>query len=206
MASGVSGRAIAFLATDGVDERELADSWRALADAGADVHLVSLEGGEIRGTQPDDIAARFPVGRVLSEVRAGQYSALVLPGGHANLDRLRTHPGAVAFVRAFIDADKPVAAIGDAVGVLVAADAVRGRTVTSSPDLAAVVREAGGAWVDEPVVVDQKLVTTRGVDALPRFGARVLEVFAEAIDERRLDFTVEQSFPASDPPPGPAAS
>ncbi len=206
MANGVSGRAIAFLATDGVDERQLADSWGALADAGADLHLVSLAGGEIRGTQPDDVAPRFPVGRVLSEVRAGQYDGLVLPGGRANLDRLRADPAVLAFVRAFVDADKPVAAVGDAVGVLVAADAVRGRTVTSSPDLANEVRESGGDWVDQPVVVDQKLVTARGADDLPRFGARVLEVFDEAIDERRLDFTVEQSFPASDPPPGPGAS
>lgn len=204
MPSGVSGRAIAFLATDGVDERELADSWGVLADAGADLHLVSLEGGEIRGRQPDDVAARFPVGRVLSEVRAGQYDGLVLPGGRANIDRLRTQAAAIAFVKAFVDADKPVAAVGDAVGVLIAADAVRGRTVTSSPDLANEVSQAGGDWVDQPVAVDQKLVTARGADDLPRFGARVLEVFDEAIDERRLDFTVEQSFPASDPPPGPA--
>jgi protease I len=129
----------------------------------------------------------------------------VLPGGTANLERLRATPAAVAFVKAFIDADKPVAAIGEAPGILVQADVVRGRTLTSSANVAAEIRESGGEWVDQPVVVDQKLITSRGPDDLPRFCDRITELFGEAIDERRLDFTVEQSFPASDPPPGPGA-
>ena len=205
MTSGLARRPIAFLATDGVDQRELAEPWTALADAGADLHLVSLRGGEIQSTAADDVAGRFPVDRLLSEVRAGQYDALVLPGGAGNLDRLRTERATVGFVKAFMDADKPVAAIGGAAAILLAADALRGRSVTSAPDLAAGVRAAGAEWVDRPVVVDQKLITGRGGEDLAVFCARLVALFGDAIEERRLDFTVEQSFPASDPPPGPTA-
>jgi protease I len=206
MATGVTGRAIAFLAAEGVDQHELAEPWDALSGAGADVRLVSLEGGEIGSTAPDDVAARFAVDRVLSNVRAGQYDALVLPGGKASVERLRSDPAVAAFVKAFVDADKPVAAIDDAVGLLVEAGVVRGRTLTSSHSLAADVRNAGGEWVDKPVVVDQKLITSREPGDLTRFCARILDLFGDAIDERRLDSTVEQSFPASDPPPGPTTA
>jgi len=110
MPSGVSGRKIAVLATDGVDQRELAEPWDALSSAGAELHLISLEAGEIQATVDDEPAGRFAVDRVVTDVRAREYDGLLLPGGVANPDRLRTHPGAVAFVRAFMDADKPVAA------------------------------------------------------------------------------------------------
>jgi protease I len=203
MASGVSGRKIAFLATDGVEQRELAEPWDALSRAGAELHLVSIQRGDIRAEHDDEPAERFTVDRVVSEVRAGDYDGLVLPGGLANPDRLRTHADAVAFVRAFMDADKPVAAICHGAWMLVEADSVRGRSLTSWPSLRTDIQNAGGLWVDREVETDQRLVTSRKPADLRAFNAKVLEVFGAAIDERRQDFVVEQSFPASDPPPGP---
>ena len=203
MPSGVKGRKIAFLATDGVEKRELAEPWTALSDAGAELHLISVRGGEIRATEGDQPAGHFTVDRLLHEVRAGDYDALVLPGGVANPDRLRMHEGAVSFVRAFVDADKPVAAICHAPWLLIEADSVRGRSLTSWPSLKTDIRNAGGLWVDRPVETDQKLITSRKPDDLPAFCAKILQLFPAAIDERRHDFVVEQSFPASDPPPAP---
>ena len=203
MASGVSGRKIAFLATDGVEQRELAEPWDVLSRAGAELHLVSIQRGDIRAEHDDEPAERFTVDRVVSEVRAGDYDGLVLPGGVANPDRLRTHADAVAFVRAFMDADKPVAAICHGAWMLVEADSVRGRSLTSWPSLRTDIQNAGGLWVDREVETDQRLVTSRKPADLRAFNAKVLEVFGAAIDERRQDFVVEQSFPASDPPPGP---
>jgi protease I len=202
MASGVTGRKIAFLATSSVDARELAEPWEALADAGAELHLVSLDAGEIHasGSTP---AARFSVDRVVTDVRSGQYAGLVLPGSADYPRELPTYAGAVGFVRGFMDADKPVAAIGHGSRLLVDADAVRGRTLTSPRSLEPEIRRAGGDWVDRPVVVDQRLITSRGPEDVVAFCSKVLSLFGEAIDERRLDLTVEQSFPASDPPPGP---
>jgi|SRR5687768_5879965 len=205
MPAGVNGRKIAFLATDGVDQRELAEPWDALSRAGADLHLISVHGGEIQAERENMPAGRFAVDRVVSDVRAGDYDGLVLPGGVANPDRLRTHPDAVAFVRAFMEADKPVAAICHAPWVLIEADVVRGRTLTSWPSLRTDIRNAGGLWVDREVETDQRLITSRRPDDLPAFNAKVLAVFGSAIDERRQDAVGEQSFPASDPPPGPGS-
>ena len=206
MSGGVNGRKIAFLATDGVEQRELAEPWDALTRAGADLHLISVHPGEIQAERDGKPAGRFAVDRVVSEVRAGEYDALVLPGGVANPDRLRTDDGAVAFVRAFMDADKPVAAICHGPWMLIEADAVRGRTLTSWPSLRTDVRNAGGQWVDREVELDQRLITSRNPDDLPAFNAKILAVFGAAIDERRQDSVVEQSFPASDPPPGPGST
>lgn len=205
MPVGVAGRKIAFLATDGVDQRELAEPWDALTRAGAELHLISIERGEIQAERDGEPAGRFVVDRLVSEVRAGEYDGLVLPGGVANPDRLRTHADAVAFVRAFMDADKPVAAICHAPWMLIEADSVRGRTLTSWPSLQTDIRNAGGLWVDREVELDQRLITSRKPDDLPAFSAKVLSVFNAAIDERRQDAVGEQSFPASDPPPGPGA-
>ena len=205
MESGVSGRKIAFLATDGVEQRELAEPWDALTRAGAQLHLISIRDGEIQAVSGDEPATRFRVDKLITEVRAGEYDGLVLPGGVANPDRLRTNRDAVAFVRAFMDADKPVAAICHGPWLLVEADAVRGRSLTSWPSLQTDIRNAGGLWVDRPVETDQHLVTSRKPDDLPAFNAKILQLFAAAIDERRQDFVVEQSFPASDPPPGPGS-
>jgi protease I len=205
MPPALSGRKIAFLATDGVEHSELAEPWQALSSAGAELHLVSLEAGEIQSIEHDEPAGRFTVDRVLTDVRAREYDGLVLPGGVANPDKLRTVPEAVAFVRAFMDADKPVAAICHGPWLLVEADAVRGRMLTSWPSLKTDIRNAGGEWVDRAVATDQKLVTSRQPDDLPKFCAKLVDIFSSAIEERRWDSVVEQTFPASDPPPGPVA-
>jgi protease I len=205
MAAGLAGKRIAFLATNGVEQVELTEPWRALQDAGAEVHLISLEPGEIQMVRHDERGDRFPVDHVLAEVKVGDYDGLVLPGGVANPDRLRTSEAAVSFVRGFMDADKPVASICHGPWLLVEADEVRGRTLTSWPSLRTDIANAGGEWVDKPVVTDQKLVTSRKPDDLPQFCDKIVGLFAQAIEERKLDRMVEQTFPASDPLPGPGA-
>jgi protease I len=205
MPSQLMGRKVAFLATDGVEEVELTAPWNALKQAGAEVKLVSDNAGEIQAVNHDQKGGRFPVDSEVSKVSARDFDALVLPGGVANPDKLRTNKDAVNFVREFMEADKPVAAICHGPWLLVEADAVRGRTITSWPSLETDIKNAGGAWVDKPVQLDQKLLTSRKPDDLPAFCAQLVELLANAIDERRLDKMVEQSFPASDPLPGPIA-
>jgi protease I len=203
MPSQLKGRKVAFLATDGVEELELTAPWNALKRAGADVMLVSDKPGEIQAMNHDAKAARFHVDVEVTGVTARDFDALVLPGGGKNPNKLRTNPTAVNFVREFMELDKPVAAICHGPSLLVEADALRGRTITSWPSLETDVKNAGGAWVDKEVQLDQKLLTSRKPDDLPAFCAKLVELLADAIDERRLDNMVEQSFPASDPLPGP---
>ena len=205
MPDQLKGRKVAFLATDGVEQVELTAPWNALKQAGADVKLVSDKQGEIQAVNHDQKGERFGVDSLVSQVSARDFDALVLPGGVANPDKLRTNKDAVKFVREFMEADKPVAAICHGPWLLVEADAVRGRTITSWPSLETDVKNAGGAWVDKQVQLDQKLLTSRKPDDLPAFCAQLVELLASAIDERRLDKMVEQSFPASDPLPGPIA-
>jgi len=205
MPSQLKGRKVAFLATDGVEQVELTAPWNVLKQAGADVVLVSDKPGEIQAMNHDAKGQKLRVDVEVSRVTARDFDALVLPGGVANPDKLRTNKVAVSFVREFMELDKPVAAICHAPWLLVEADAVRGRTITSWPSLETDVRNAGGAWVDKQVQVDQKLLTSRRPDDLPAFCAKLVELLADTIDERRLDKMVEQSFPASDPLPGPIA-
>jgi len=205
MPDQLKGRKVAFLATDGVEQVELTAPWNALKQAGADVVLVSEKAGEIQAVNHDTKAERFPVDVEVTTVTARDFDALVLPGGVANPDKLRTNDDAVKFVREFMELDKPVAAICHGPWLLVEADAVRGRTITSWPSLETDIRNAGGAWVDKQVQVDQKLLTSRKPDDLPAFCARLVELLSSAIEERRLDKMVEQTFPASDPLPGPIA-
>lgn len=205
MPDQLKGRKVAFLATDGVEQVELTAPWNALKQAGADVKLVSDKQGEIQAVNHDQKGERFAVDTLVSQVGARDFDALVLPGGVANPDKLRTNKDAVNFVREFMEADKPVAAICHGPWLLVEADAVRGRTITSWPSLETDVKNAGGAWVDKQVQLDQKLLTSRKPEDLPAFCAQLVELLATAIDERRLDKMVEQSFPASDPLPGPIA-
>ncbi|MFL5502260.1 MAG: type 1 glutamine amidotransferase domain-containing protein [Gemmatimonadaceae bacterium] len=203
MASQLKGRKVAFLATDGVEQVELAAPWNALKQAGAEVILVSDHSGEIQSMNHDEKGEKFQVDREVASVSSRDFDALVLPGGVANPDKLRTNKNAVDFVRQFMELDKPVAAICHGPWLLVEADAVRGRTITSWPSLETDVKNAGGAWVDKQVQLDQKLLTSRKPDDLPAFCAKLVELLTTAIDERRLDKMVEQSFPASDPLPGP---
>ena len=182
MDTGLVGRRIAILATDGVEQVELEEPRRALDAAGAVTHLIALEEGSIQAMNHDEKGARIPVDRVVGEVRASEYHALVLPGGVANPDRLRTDARAVAFARTFMLEDRPVAAICHGAWLLVEAGALGGRTLTSWPSLQTDIRNAGGAWVDEACRVDHRLVTSRKPEDLPAFCAAMLREFAKPVD------------------------
>jgi protease I len=205
MEMGLAGRRVAILATHGVEQVELEEPRRALEGAGAVTHLISQEEGSIQAMIHDDKGCRIPVDRVLGDARASEYDALLLPGGVANPDRLRLDDRAVQFVREFMLAEKPVAAICHAPWLLVEANAVAGRTLTSWPSLKTDIRNAGGDWVDETVRVDDQLITSRKPEDLPEFCAAMVREFADKIVDAKLDAVLEQSFPASDPPPGPVA-
>jgi protease I len=206
MDRGLAGRRIAILATDGVEQVELEEPRKALEAAGAVTHLIAPEEGSIQAMNDDEQGSRIPVDRVLSDARPGEYDALLLPGGVANPDRLRMNERAVQFVREFMLADKPVAAICHAPWMLVEADAVAGRTLTSWPSLRTDILNAGGDWVDEMVRVDDRLITSRKPDDLPVFCETMVREFASALEvDERLELVGEESFPASDPPPGPTA-
>jgi protease I len=199
------GRTVAILATDGVEQVELEVPRRALDSAGATTHLIAPNEGSVQAMNHDDKGARLPVDRTLAQVRPSDYDALLLPGGVANPDRLRLDQQAVQFVREFMLADKPVAAICHAPWLLVEANAVSGRTLTSWPSLKTDISNAGGQWVDRAVQEDDNLITSRKPDDLPQFCAAMLRAFEEEIENRRVDEVLEQTFPASDPPPGPTA-
>ena len=205
MASKLEGRSVLFIAADGVEQVELTQPWEALEKAGARLTLAAPKAGQIQGVNGMDKGDMFTAERSLADVSAADFDALVIPGGVANPDKLRMEPKAVELVRDFIEADKPVAAICHGPWVLIEADAVRGRTLTSWPSLRTDIRNAGGTWVDKQVQVDQKLITSRNPDDLPAFCTRIVTDFASSIREDRIDSLVEQTFPASDPPPGPAA-
>jgi protease I len=193
MEQKLSGKRVAFLATDGVEQVELTQPWDVTKNAGAEVELVSLKPGEIQAVQHRDKSDRFTVDRTVEEARAEDYDALVIPGGVANPDRMRTDPRAVGFVRAFFQAGKPVAVICHGPWMLVEADVVRGRTVTSWPSLQTDIRNAGGSWVDEEVHVDSGLVTSRKPDDLPAFCAKLVEEFAEGVHQRQAEATRQAS-------------
>jgi protease I len=168
---------IAFLATDMVEQVELTEPWRAVEQAGWAPELVSLRDGTIQGFEHYDQAETFTVDRTVEEASADDYDALVLPGGVGNPDELRTDENAVAFVRGFFDAGKPVAAICHAPWTLVEAGVVRGKRMTSWPSLETDLRNAGAEWVDEEVVRDGLLVTSRKPDDLPAFCRELVELF-----------------------------
>lgn len=203
MAGDLTGRKIAMLATDGVEQVELTAPWQALKEARAEVSLISIKPGSIQGFINEEKADTFPVDRLVGDVTARDFDALVLPGGFRNTEALRATPAAVELVRGFMEADKPVGAICHAPRLLVEAGAVEGRTLTSHPEIADEIRDAGGSWVDKQASVDQKLLTSRRQEDLPAFCGNLIAMLESAIDERRLDKMVEQSFPASDPLPGP---
>lgn len=206
MEPGLEGRRVAILATDGVEQAELLEPRRALLEAGATVDVIAPKGGTIQGMDHDEKAEAIPVDRELADVSPADYDALVLPGGVANPDRLRMERRAVNFVRDFFERDKPVAAICHAPWLLIEAGVLEGRTLTSWPSLRTDIENAGGTWVDKTVQTDQKLITSRKPADIPQFNARIVKEFGRGISERQVDETVEQSFPASDPPPGPVAA
>ncbi|HWN40240.1 MAG TPA: type 1 glutamine amidotransferase domain-containing protein [Gammaproteobacteria bacterium] len=179
MAKQLEGKRIAFLATDGFEQSELEQPWNEIKNAGATVELLSVHKGSIQGMRHMDKGDLFEVDGLVGEADAADYDGLVLPGGVANPDTLRTNLPAVEFVRDFFAQAKPVAAICHGPWTLVEADAVRGRTVTSWPSLKTDIRNAGGQWVDEEVHVDRGLVTSRKPADLPAFCAKAIEEFAE---------------------------
>ena len=185
MAGELQGKKIAFLATDGVEQVEYTEPRKAVEQAGAEAHLISLQPGEIQGFNHLDKGDRFPVDKAVADAREADYDGLVLPGGVANPDFLRTDPDAVRFVRSFYDAGKPIAAICHGPWTLVEAGVVRGRTLTSWPSLRTDIENAGGTWVDEEVHVDQGLVTSRKPDDLPAFCAKAIEEIAEGVHQRQ---------------------
>jgi protease I len=179
MGDKLKGKRVAILAADMFERVELEEPRDALKDAGAEIEIVSLKPGEIQGFDHFDPANTIKVDKTVEEVSADDYDALMIPGGVGNPDQLRGDENAVELVRSFFEQGKPVAAICHAPWVLVEAGVVRDRKLTSWPTLQTDIRNAGGNWVDEEVVVDQGLVTSRKPDDIPAFGKKMIEEFAE---------------------------
>jgi protease I len=180
----LDGKRVAILvANEGIEQIELTEPRKALEEAGATVELIAPEAGKVQAFNHLDKADTFEADKAVGDTSADDYDALMLPGGVANPDNLRTHPEAVRFARSFFDAGKPVAAICHASWTLVEADVVRGRRLTSWPSLQTDIRNAGGEWVDEQVVVDEGLVTSRKPDDLPAFNEKMVEEFCEGPHE-----------------------
>jgi protease I len=180
----LDGKRIAFLATDGVEQVELTEPLEAVRNEGAEVEVISLKKGEFQGFNHLDKGDTFTADRAVKDADADDYDGIVLPGGVANPDFLRSDEDAVRFVRSFVEAKKPVGAICHGPWTLVEADVIKGRTLTSWPSLQTDIRNAGATWVDEEVHVDQGLVTSRKPDDLPAFNAKVIEEVAEGRHER----------------------
>jgi protease I len=199
VADKLRGRRIAFLATDMVEQVELTEPWKAVEAEGAEAELVSLEEGEIQAFNHYDRADTFEVDRTVEEARADDYDGLVIPGGVGNPDTMRLDENAVDFVRQFFEQGKPVGVICHGPWMLVEAGVVRGRTVTSWPSLRADIRNAGGSWVDEEVVVDTGLVTSRKPGDLPAFNRKIVEEFAEGRHEEQAQKAREAVRPDATP-------
>jgi protease I len=184
MAGKLDGKKIAFVATDGVEQVELTEPWQAVLDEDGTPELISIKDGEIQGFNHLDKADTFKVDKEIGDANPDDYDNLMLPGGVANPDQLRTDERVVSFVRDFFEKGKPVAAICHAPWTLVEAGVVDGMTLTSWPSLKTDIRNAGGNWVDEQVHVDNGLVTSRKPDDLPAFNAKMIEEFAEGRHEQ----------------------
>jgi protease I len=179
MADELSGRKVAFLvAQEGIEEVELTEPWRAVEQAGGEPVLVAPQSGEVQSMKHLDKSETYPVDRTLADADADEFDAVVLPGGVANPDQLRTEADAIEFLRRIFRAGKPVGVICHGPWTLVEADLVRDRKITSWPSLQTDIRNAGGNWVDEQVVVDEGLVSSRNPDDLPAFCAKIVEEFA----------------------------
>ena len=179
MASKLAGKKVAILAADGFEEVELTKPRKALDDAGAQTSVVSIKAGEIQGMNHADKGEKVAVDLTLDDAKPEQFDALMIPGGLMNPDTLRSTEAALEFVRHFFRKGKPVAAICHGPWVLIDAGVVRGRRVTSWPAIKTDVRNAGGNWVDEEVVVDNGLVTSRKPDDIPAFNHKMIEEFCE---------------------------
>src|SRR5690242_18185924 len=175
----LSGKKVAILAADMFERVELEEPRKALENAGAQTELVSIHDGEIQGFDHFEPSKKSKVDRTVEEVSVDDYDALLVPGGVGNPDQLRGDENAVAFVRAFVDSKKPLAVICHGPWVLVEAGVARGRKLTSWPTLQTDIRNAGGEWVDEEVVVDDGIVTSRKPDDIPAFNTKMIEEFCE---------------------------
>jgi protease I len=198
MAGKLNGKRVAILATDGVEQVELTEPRKALDDAGARTVLVSPKSDKIKGWQHDHWGDELKVDLPLADARPDDFDALVLPGGVMNPDHLRQDPKAVEFVRSFFQAGKPVAAICHGPWLLVEANVVRGRTVTSWPSLKTDLRNAGADWVDREVATDQGLVTSRKPDDIPAFSKKVIEEIAEGVHDRQRPAAAARTAGASE--------
>jgi protease I len=184
MASDLNGKKIAFLvAQEGVEEVELTKPWQAVEEAGANPELIAPEAGKVQAMNHLDKGSTFAVGKTLADANPGDYDGVVLPGGVANPDQLRTEASAVSFLQRFFSEGKPVGVICHGPWTLVEADLVRDRTLTSWPSLQTDIRNAGGNWVDQEVVVNEGLVSSRNPEDLPAFCAKIVEEFAEGVHE-----------------------
>jgi protease I len=176
----LAGKKVAILAADMFERVELEKPRKALENAGAETEVVSIHDGEIKGFDHFDPAKAVKVDKTVEEVSADDYDALLIPGGVGNPDQLRGDENAVAFARDFHASGKPMAVICHGPWVLVEAGLARGRTLTSWPTLQTDIRNAGGTWVDEEVVVDDGIVTSRKPDDIPAFNEKMIELFAQA--------------------------
>ena len=185
MSTELKGKKVAILAADGVEQVELEKPREVVQEAGAETEVVSLDDGEIQAMNGDiDKGDRIAVDRKVADVSVDDYDALLLPGGTMNPDKLRMDSDAVSFVRDFVNSGKPIGVICHGPWTLVEADVVRGRTLTSWPSVRTDLRNAGAEVVDEEVVVDEGIVSSRNPDDLPAFCEKVLEEFAEGRHER----------------------
>jgi protease I len=191
MSERLNGKKVAIVAADMVERVELVEPRKALEAEGAETELISLGPGSILTANHFDQAGSEPVDRVIGDVEPDEYDALLIPGGVANPDLLRTSEDVVGFVRGAYASGKPIAAICHGPWVLVEADLVRDHTVTSWPSLRTDITNAGGSWVDRDVVTDEGIVTSREPDDIPAFNGKMIEEFAEGIHERRGAQVVE---------------
>jgi protease I len=179
MASELSGKRIAILVENGFEQVEMTQPRDALEDAGARADLISPVSGHVQGMQKDEKGDMFSIDVPLKKANPQDYDGLMLPGGVANPDKLRANPDAVNFVKSFVDAGKPIAAICHGPWTLIETGATRGRKMTSWPSLKTDLRNAGATWVDQEVVVDRGLVTSRKPDDIPAFNKKMIEEFVE---------------------------
>src|SRR6266511_205185 len=183
----LKGRRVAILATDGFEQSELTEPRAALDRAGAKTVVIAPKSGSIKGWKHKEWGDEVPVDLTLDKAKPDDFDALVLPGGVMNPDRLRLVPDAVKFVRSFFEADKPVAAICHTPIMLIEANVLKDRNVTSWPSIETDIRNAGGKWTDREVVVDRGLVTSRKPDDIPAFNRKMIEEFAEGTPAARAD-------------------